>query len=402
MVAALLGLGSVSAVTAAAVTRYNPSLAFGYARTGDVTFFGTGASDDSWNAVVNLPWTRQGDTAQTALGYSGRYTSYKTFTSLNDLAHSAYASHSRQLGPRTNFRISARASRSQDQGNPFEPNFGNTFLSRRTVRNLASFGIGLDRAISRRWRWSVGANANWARFDEIEDFDAGPVGPGVENGQTYTITTGMSRSISERSSLGGSYRFGIIEKEDSPDERGHVLTVDFSRKVKTKGTFGFSIGGYQRSRIGIEDDSGYRNSGVFASANLGFGDDLEVGPFQFRFNLGGGPSMGGGLSGTSTNWYAGVTVTESNYRATTKWRWSIAARYSYRIPTDRDLADTATFSMGGSVERQFVRQLAARVAYRWVEQQQQDDSFAATGSFNVIVAGLVWYPLGGTRVVGGR
>jgi hypothetical protein len=191
------------------------------------------------------------------------------------------------------------------------------------------------------------------------------------------------------------FGYAAIRNEAVPDERVRRVGLEFERRVAERSSFGIRLGWFGRELVDqdVETPPNFQDQGLDIS--IRFSQGRELGPFRFGFNLGAAPSTGGGIAGTSTNYFAGAQVTNSDRTAT--WNWEVAFRYAVREPSENDTLRLQTFSLIGEIERRLGRTAGIRLRTRWVR-QQDDDPSRVDGEFVSAAVRLVWYPLGGRRI----
>jgi hypothetical protein len=284
----------------------------------------------------------------------------------------------------------------QDQANPViledsvDPD---PFLSVRTKRQTYGLSLGYGRDIGRRWNWNSLIGVAGLDHSVIGGFD--PQGdPGLipEDKTGYRVSTGFDRRLSERNSIGAKYTYGITNLERNGQDELHRMRLTFNTRVSKRVNIRGEVGGYQRTN----DTQNEATTGVDALVNVSFNEALTVGPVYFGFGAGVVPSYGGSLEGTSSN--RAIFASMSGVRIEPV-RWSIVARYSQRVPDLFGQSERDINSLSARTEMSLQRVLGLSLSARYVK-QTSSDPLQSPSSFYQVSAGLVWHPLGQTRVAG--
>jgi hypothetical protein len=102
------------------------------------------------------------------------------------------------------------------------------------------------------------------------------------------------------------------------------------------------------------------------------------------------PSSGGALSGTSTNSWAGLTLSGD---PSVRWRWDVAARYARRDPTAPLQPTLTNAGAAFSVEWRPLAKLGVRILGEYSD-QLGGGTGGLSSSYFTAGAALIWYPRG--------
>jgi hypothetical protein len=282
----------------------------------------------------------------------------------------------------------------QDQANPLilddtlDPD---PFLSVRTERKSYSLTLGYGRRMGPRWKWNSSIGASGIDHSVIGGFDPQGSSDLIPEDKTgYRVSTRFTRQLSEKTSLGGKYTYGITDLDINGEDELHRVQFTVGTDVSKRVAIVAEVGGYSRTNDDLDESS----SGLDANLNIKFNEALTAGPVRFGFGAGVTPSSGGSLEGTSSNRTVFASMSGVRRRPVD---WTIVARYAQRVPDLLGQSERDTSSLTARTEFEVHRNLGISVGARYVE-QTSDDPLEPDDSFYRATAGLVWRPLGNTAI----
>jgi len=392
----------------AAMHSFNPSIRGNVSYINNVVFVDDPAeeqSDTNTRVALHLPYKMQTKTALLSLRYDTTFDSFQEFQELDFVGHKVTARLATNTSPRSTLRVYGTFSLSQDedfvtglQTDPDEPDPVDPFLLQRTRRWAGTVRVIHRHALGRRWNLSTGANGSYSFVDPIDEVPNAPSTANLEDKQSAGVNFRLRHTLSQKTSIGGTYAYGIVHQERSGDENVHEVRLTLSQGVSKRVNLGFEAGGYRRTRESPDSAGNFDTTGFSWSLhiNMGYREGLKIGPYRMSFRLGARPSTGGTLEGTSTNNSASVSLTDPRTRT---WSWSLFSRFTNRVPFDRDLAVYNTFSTGFNLRKSLRSALSLRGRAEYVNQWSSDTD-DSTGSFFRVSGGLSWFPFAGTRMAG--
>lgn len=398
-------------------TLFNPSISLEYGYTDNVEFSGTDqTSDNATRLAVMLPVVRYSPKGWIVFSYSPSYYKYRDSDLLDRDEHRLRFGVSRQTSRRSWVDFTTRFARTQTQGDvlnqgaidlpapgagaggdlpPLDLEEGSLLLTERTERDLIGADLGLRHQPSERWTWSARVGASDWQHTRIEGFPEGPESAVVEDRTEYRASTGGARSLSRTTSLGVRYGYRHTKLDISGEEDMHSVVLTLEHQAGPHLSFGGEIGGYTRTSTPPEDGAGdLTRNGMRAMARLRRSYRRVV----FGMFAGYAPTSGGDLAGTSTDSTLGLSLAGAGSVA---WDWNIGARYTRREPTDPDQPTRYAAGAYASVERRFGRSAALRLTASQVQQDNGVDGVEDPSVFRALF-GVVWYPVGHTRLAGGQ
>ncbi len=376
-------------------TTFNPSVSAGYGYTDNVVQAGQpeqSASSSTASLALALPLQRSLRSGKLDLAYRGLFRSYEKFGALDHGEHFLDGKLERRFRRRSKLELGVRYGRTQEGGDATRLQDGNIYLSTRVERESYGASATFDKGVGPRWQWSIGVDAGESKIRSIQDFNPEePPELPAEGARSYAGAAEVRRIVSGRTELGIRYAYRRIEPDVQPTEDDQEFTGRFTRTFRLKSRLGIDVGGYRRSR---SNDADFRSSGFSGGVDYSYG---PVGRVRFGVGLLVAPSTGGSLQGTSTDTRLAFSVASANTR---KWDLGLASYVSRRVASDTTIPDIDVLSATVWVERRFARKLAIRIDGSWVDQSSTLAGFSE-GRYSVANAGLVWYPLGGSRLAGG-
>ena len=391
----------------AAKHTFNPSIGAHVTYIDNVLFVddpGQRPSDGDTSTRITLHLPYHIDTRLTALSlrYTTTFDSFRQFEELDFIGHKVTARLVVNRGPRSLLKFYGTLALSQDenfvaelQTDPDAPDLVDSVLLQRTERLGGNVRVIYRRMLTPRWTWSTNVSASKVTVDAIDDPGALSTA-NLEDKQAAGITLRLDRLLSPRTTIGGAYSYRIVDQEQSGDVDVQEMRFTLSQDVSKRVTLRAEAGAYQRTKENTANDGSLDTSGFSGSLDIGFNEDVTIGPFKLDFRLGARPATGGTLEGTSTNNTASVVLTDSRAR---NWMWSLFSRFANRVPFDRDLPTYNTFSTGISVEKDVGKELKLRGQAKYVTQSSSDTD-ESTGAFYRVSAGVTWHPFAGTRIAG--
>lgn len=395
---AAVATGAATGPALAADTTFNPSVNFGISAISNVQYVGTGdrQSDNTGVIGISLPVRHFRAQNELRFNYRADYRKYSDESALDNLQQFAELMWTRRIRRQFRFSVAAEGALTQEQGEPLRGDETNYFLAQRTERRVYGGRMSFRHDFLRqRWQWGLALSGLNAQFRNIDDFQPDPSGRQVADQRILAGTVDVQRLIRRRYYVGAYFGYGGIQNDAAPDETVRRAGLEVERRVAERSSFQVRVGWFGREL----DDEGamlnpnFRSDGL--DLNVRFNQGQEIGPVQLGFNVGVAPSTGGGIAGTSTNFYAGAQVSNLDRRAT--WNWQVGLRYAIREPTDNDALRLHTFSLLGEIERRIGRKAGLRLRTQWVK-QIDDDPTRVDGEYIKLAAGVVWYPFGGSRV----
>jgi hypothetical protein len=401
----MVGSGSLAV---AQRTTFNPSLWLTTRYEDNVRFVNDPAgpvSGESGTFGVGLPLSREWRRSSVGILYRGKIIRYRQqeLKVLDNDDHRLDLNFGTRAGRTGSLGLALGYTKTQQQGNPLDPNVDERFLARRNDRETVSAGLRWGVRAGRRWTWSGDLAASQDRYQVLGDPDVAPAGLNVEDRDNYGGGLSFSYDSSRRWSVGAIGRYRRTEFELSPDEDVYRVSGDFRHRFTEDFTLGFRLGRWIRVRdepADAPDTPEFEEQGWDIGVTLGFNEGLEAGPFRIRFDLGASPSYGGSLEGSSTNAYVGATLsrgTSALWAGSFRWDWALSTRYTRREPTNRDLPSLDTGTAAAWVQRTFARVVGLRAGIDW-GRQYADGATDPNGQFFTATLSLVWHPLLRSRV----
>jgi len=398
-------------------TLFNPYVSVEYGYTNNVEFSGTAqTADNSTRLTVMLPMVRYWPKGWMVFSYSPSYYKYRDSDLLDRDEHRLRFGVSTQVSRRSSLDFSTRFTRTQVQGEvlnqgaidlpapggggggdlpPLDLEEGSLLLSQRTERDLIGADLGFRQQAAERWDWYARVGASDWKHTMIEDFPEGPESSLVEDRSEYRGNLGVARSLSRTTSLGARYGYRHTELDISGEEDMHSVMLTLEHQAGPKLSVGGELGGYRRTSTAPGDSAGdLTRNGMRGALRL----RREYRRVVFGLFAGYAPTSGGDLAGTSTDSSLGLGLAGTGSAA---WDWNLGARYTRRRPTDPDQPTRTATGVSGAVERRFGRSAALRLTASHVRQDNGIEGIENPSVFRALF-GVVWYPVGHTRLAGGR
>jgi hypothetical protein len=361
------------------------------------------AADSYTTLGVALPLTRNQRWGSIGLSYVGSYTRYDKSSVYDNIAHTAFASVTKNLGSRGG-RLTAETfyALTQDQGIPDRIGDDDQFLTVRTERTFYGGGLRYEKT-GRRSEITSWLRSSRSVFDPIEDTSL-PVIPGVVQllPENRTLVSGAFEyrySFSRRFSLGPRYDVGYADLERNANDTYHTFSAAFGYEVSEHFSFDGAVGATFHSTAadlerGLPGQDETRLAWILTLRIDPPLAAVQKGKIKLGLDVGISPSGGGALEGTSTNSYGRVYVGSGAYSS--RWDWDVGIRYTRR---DSFLESVSTFEsagLEGSLQYGLGPLFSARVGAGW-GRQLDADAGVTNASFSSASAGVVLYPRGRAR-----
>jgi hypothetical protein len=324
--------------------------------------------------------------------YSPKFDRYDKFQELDNTGHYLDLSLNVTPTPISRVTLSTSYSRTQDQGDPTDPN-GEIFIGRRTQRERASLGLSYRNRLGGRFLWGFGAQFLDSSFKDIADFDPGGAQP-IAGRQTLRGSLDLLRNLSRATNLGVRLGYGKFRLDQGTDGDSRELGLILEHALSGKTDFAMGLGAYQRDNAAPQNPggSGDTRTGIQGFTNL----RRQFRKATLSLDAKRSTSDGGISPGTSTDSSLGVSVSGAADR---RWNWSFNTRFGRREPTDEQLDSIDTVAIGLGLGVRLHRKLYLRLSPVYTHQVGNDqgvDSLVLRGGL-----GFAWAPLEKTRL-GGR
>lgn len=380
---------------------FNPELSVAAGYDTNVEYLGSpneGTSDEVAQLRAFLPYRVVRTRWDLLLSYRLSYNVYRNNNDFDYAGHHLNLGWTTDVGRFSRFGLWTRASRTQDQGDPYGQDETDLNLTQRTQRTFLRVGMTFDQQVGRRWKWGLGLNAGRATYQRVEGTTPPADAPPLEDRDSYKLEFRLDRILNPRNDLGGYVSGEYVEFELNPAQTLTRIGMEWNHRRTQALGFRSRLGVYSRRQDDIPggESPTLNRSGI----ELGFVLDYEqlVGPAILTFEAFAEPSTGGLLPDGSTNIGVGVIATRANPRL--QWDWSLASRYTYRIPSESTNPDIQTLSIDGRIERRFGRKVGLRLRARYVDQTDNGNG-GVSGSYGIVGLRFVWYPIGGSRLAMG-
>lgn len=403
----MISIGALAATaTRAQHVIFNPYLYVEQFYTDNVRFTRAGDSDTFTRLAVVLP-VRTSLPRDGSLLFSYTYfvDRFNRFDRFDSESHRFNLGISYKPTIETGVGLNAQYRHTDDQGLIESREEEDLFLTPRVTRENTLVGLFFRQRVRRLWTWRVAVNYINNNFDRILGVEEGDeVLLGVQGREGFRGSLGLSRPLSEKTTVGLGYSLSEYDLDPRPDlplaiegeETIHRLSFYVRHQLTRLWVLDGRIGAFRRTGL---------SSGVPGDQVDLFREGLQGRLSAFRelrwseleLYVAHNPTSRGDIRGTSTTSLAGIAWRDNTPG---RWDWASYARYALRDPTDRRQGDIESLAVGGRVEYQFARLLTLRFTSRWID--QTSDTGAADRSEYRVSLALFYYPLGRTRLGGGE
>ncbi len=372
-------------------TTFNPVISLGYIYIDNVQLVGEdGTADSGFRLGLQLPVVRQLRKGTLSFTYSPNFDKYEDFSELDNTGHRLVFNLATQPTPISELILSTAFSRTQDQGDPSQPD-DDIFIGRRTERERASFDLSYRDRLSGRFLWGFSTGYSASSFKDIENFDPGATDP-IGDRNTLRGSVDLLRVVSRTTNFGVRIGYGRFELDRGDDEELRELSLILDHVVGKRTNLAVGLGVFE-----TEVDEASSPGGVPGKSRTG-GQGFLILTRQLRklsLSLGAvrSATAGGIIEGTSTDSSVYFSLGSSVGR---RWDWTVDSRYSRREPSDEQLATIDNAALGLTLSLRLFRRVHLRLSPRYTRQLGDDagaDSLVLQGGF-----GLSWAPLEKTRL----
>jgi hypothetical protein len=324
---------------------------------------------------ITLPLSREFEHGSLGLSYSLNFDRFQDFDELDTLNHRLGFSFSTQTSSTSAFDLGLGYSRNED---PFASQAGEPvqvddfddplfIVGRRLEVEQGTAGAGFSHQFSTRGSVQLFAGYSATRSDEVDGDDA--VGD-VEDRDSIGGGVGLSRALSEHTSLDLVYGISGFDLDVSGQSLSHSLGVGWSREVEERISVSFQIGAYYRDRV-VEtvnaDDTTVEDDDVGFQGSFALNKTLQR--YALGLSASHQPSAGHILVGTSTDTQVAFSLSPLY---TERWYWSTSLRYGHRDPDLVDDNPIESFQAGVSLGRSLGRKLGLSLSGDFITQDESN------------------------------
>ncbi len=374
---------------AAQRTTFNPIVSLEVVYVDNVLYVGEdGADDTALRLSVQLPVVRELEKGSVSFIYTPVLDKYQDFSELDYVGHRLSVAVDTEPTRRSQFAFDVGWTQTQVQGDP-EINApgegGDLFISRRTEREVGTVGLFYRNRVTGRFFWGLNSRYTDSSYSEIDGLATGgaePIGDRSALRNSIDLLAGISRSTRMGVRLGVS-NFSL---DDGIDEESRDVQLVVEHTLGENSELSFGLGAFEAEVDGTDET----RDGV--QATLAWTRALR----RFDVAIAGShaPAAGGTLDGTSTD---SALVFSIAAGLTRRASWGADLAVARRDPADPTLEPIDVVAVGLNIDWNLFRDWSMRLSPLYTRQLggEAAESLVLRGGL-----GLVWAPLGKTRVGG--
>ncbi len=354
-------------------------------------FIEAGGTDTVGRFVVVLPLRREFRLGGSIEGvYSPAIEQYRRSEDLDNISHRFRLTFVARTAPHTDLSIFGAYTRTQEQGRLRSVEDIDLFLGPRLDREIYQAGVSYGRQLTERWR--LGLTAGYLRytFQTIRGVGVDGFQIGSLDRSGYQARASAAYELTRNTSIGVAYGWEEFTFGGGGEETTQLTSFTLQHAFTERWQLDLALGYFTTTGRDGRGRSFTRHGGQGSLALTR--EFRRVGLRLFGRHR---PSPGGSLPGPSTDTTVGLLLYKADVR---RWGWELVARYGRRDSIDRAIGRIENWAYGGEIQYFIHRLWSFRLEGIYTDQ-------TGPPRFNVeywrVGLGVVWTPLGRTRLGGG-
>jgi hypothetical protein len=390
--AVILAIAFASIPAAAQRTTFNPSFEVSRGYTNNVTYSGgSQVPDDFTTLAVILPVVKRTANGSLDFRYRPSFVRHDRFEQLDRDEHRLRFDFTKATSRLSRFGLRTSYVSSQLQGDASSLDDSDLIVYRRTNRDVALAGLGYESSRLKGWTWNLGLDGAIRRYEPVSDDEPPVPERRLEDRNELIGSLGFARNLSPRTSVGFVVSQAWFVLEVSGEELSTQLAATYDHRIGRHDSLRLALGGYYNTgdAAGTDPDEP-RTGGV-----VGVRWAHSFRRISLRLYLDHRPSAGGALTGTALQSVLGLAVSSSGRQ----WLWGVYPRLARREPANPNELTRTSAALSGEVSRRFSDKLSLRLRSDFLNQYFTGEDEEDRSTFSVYL-GLIWSPVGGTRLGG--